>query len=276
MNETRQRHGCVNAWLWLVITANLCVCGYNAIRMYNVQSTALVWGVGLISILALGTVLGAILLMRWNKSGFYLFIACSIMTAIVNAAIFDLGAISGIQGLVAILVWWGILHIRKNGVSAWKLMNGGWDYKHCRHLYQLFGVIACGLLVATIAAATTKTNNTRILDIDYEEFMDSIAVDEVVEEIPWRLYSDSGNYCSIEAPSDFRKATIDENQILGLMRSDYDPAVVVVMESISDVKGAGINSPKEYADAIVKNNRNVDGVTNFKKVSEREYSANSL
>ena len=59
------------------------------------------------------------------------------------------------------------------------------------------------------------------------------------------------------------------------MCSDYDPAVFVLKESSGDVKAAGINSPKEYADVLVKMNRNVEGATNFKKVSEKEYSANS-
>ena len=208
MNETKQRHGCINAWLWLVIAANLAFCGYYAIQMFSVWSNTMVWGFGLLSILALGNVLGAILLMRWNKCGFYLFIACSIIAATVNAGILDLGASSGIQGLVAILIWWGILHIKKDGVPAWKLMNGGWDYKHCRHLYQLFGIIAGGLLIATIAASTTNTNTAGVSDEDYEDVVDSLAVEEVVEEITWKRFSDDGKYCSIEAPDDFRKATI--------------------------------------------------------------------
>lgn len=275
MNETKQRHGCVNAWLWLVIAVNLVTCGYYAIKMFSMEYNTLVWGFGLISILALGNVLGAILLMRWNKYGFYLFIACTIINAIINAGILSLGAISGIQGLVAILIWWGILHIKKDGVPAWKLMNGGWDYKHCRHLYQLFGIIAGGLLIATIAASTTNAYTAGVSDGDSEEVADTVAVDEVIEEITWKRFSDDGNYCSIEAPDDFRKATISEDQILGLMCSDYDPAVFVLKESNNDVKAAGISSPKEYADVLVKMNRNVDGATNFKKISEREYSANS-
>lgn len=276
MNETKQRHGCVNAWLWLVIAVNFAFCVYYAIHMFSVWSNSHVWGFGLLSILALGNVLGAILLMRWNKCGFYLFIVCSIITAIVNAGILDLGAYSGIQGLVAILIWWGILHIKKDGVPAWKLMNGGWDYKHCRHLYQFFGIIAGGLLIATIAASTTNSNTAGDSEDEYyKEVADTVAVKEVVEKITWKRFSDDGKFCSIEVPNDFRKAKINEDQILGLMCSDYDPAVFVLKESSGDVKAVGINSPKEYADVLVKMNRNVDGATNFKKISEREYGANS-
>ncbi len=275
MNETKQRHGCVNAWLWLVIATNLALCGYYAIQMFNVWSNTLVWGFGLLSILTLGNVLGAILLMRWNKMGFYLFIACSIITTIVNAGILDLGVSTGIQGLVAILIWWGILHIKKDGVPAWKLMNGGWDYKHCRHLYQLFGIIAGGLLIATIAASTTNSNKVGVSDDEYEEVIDTVAVDEVVEKITWKRFSDDGKYCSIEAPDDFRKATISEDQILGLMCSDYDPAVVVINETANSLKASEISTTKEYANVIVKMNRNIDGASGFKKVSEKSYDDNS-
>lgn len=277
MNETKQRHGCINAWLWLVIAINSATCGYYAIQMFNVLSNTLVWGFGLLSILALGNILGAILLMRWNKCGFYLFIACSIVAAIINVSILDLGVYTGIQGLVAILIWWGILHIKKDGVSAWKLMNGGWDYKHCRHLYQLFGIIAGGLLIATIAVSTTYSNTVDVLDDEYKEEVDSLVEEEaeVVDITTWKRFSDDGKYCSIEAPNDFRKTMLVEEQILGLMCSDYDPAVIVVKESSSDVKAVGIHSPKEYADVLVKMNRNADGATNFKKISEKEYRTNS-
>lgn len=275
MNETKQRHGCVNAWLWLVIAANLACCGYYAIQMFSVWSNTMVWGFGLLSILALGNVLGAILLLRWNKCGFYLIIAGSIITAIVNLGILNLGVIVSMQGLFALLIWWGILQIKKDGVSVWKHMNGGWDYKHCRHLYQLFGIIAGGLLIATIAASTTNTNTAGVSDDDYEDVVDTVAVEGVAEEITWKRFSDEGKNCSIEAPDDFRKATINEDQILGLMCSDLDPAVLVLKESSSDVKAAGINSPKEYADALVKINSNADGASNFKKIREKEYSANS-
>lgn len=280
MKETKQRHGCVNVWLWLVIVVNLFSCVHNAIQLFERLSSSLVWGSGLLSILALGNVLGAILLMRWNKCGFYLFVACSIITAIINASIFELGAFSCVLGLVAILIWWGILHIKKDDVSAWKLMDGGWDYKHCRHLYQVFGVVAGCLLVATIAVSTTHSDMASIFDDDFEISEDSLAVEdsvvvEEIENITWKRFSDDGKYCSIEAPDDFRKTIISEDQILGLMCSDYDPAVVVVKESSRDVKAAGINSPKEYADVLVKMNRNVDGVTNFKKIYEKEFSANS-
>ena len=276
MNETNQRHGCVNAWLWLVVAANLIVCGYYATQMYHVGSNSHVWGFGLLSILALGNVLGAILLLRWNKCGFYLIIAGSIITAIVNLGILNLGVIVSMQGLFALLIWWGILQIKKDGVSAWKHMNGGWDYKHCRHLYQLFGVIAGCLLVATIAATTINRNKTNISDNEKGKSIDSVIVDtETVEGIKWTRYSDDGNCCSIEAPNDFRKARLNDDQVLGLVCTDFDPAVLVLKESSSDVKAAGINSPKEYADALVKINSNADGASNFKKISEKEYSANS-
>ena len=152
MKESKERHGCVNAWLWIVIISNLGLGFYYATMMFSAYTNTLSLGIGLLSILATLNVLGAILLMRWNKYGFYLFVISSVLAALVNIGVLNLGAIVLLSGLFAILIWWGILHIKKDGVSAWSLLENGWDYKHCRHLYQLFGFIIGILMVLTIVA----------------------------------------------------------------------------------------------------------------------------
>ena len=277
MNELKERHGCVNVWLWLVVGLNLCLCIYYLIELFDGGTNRMLWGIGLLTVLALGNVLGAILLLRWNKCGFYLLMICSILIAVVNIWILQIDVAQSIAGLAGILIWWGILHMKKNGIPAWKLMDGGWDYKHCRHLYQLFGFIAAGLLVTTIIVCTKNARpslDSVIIDDD-ELFIDSTAYEEVVDEIQWKKFSDDGNSCSIDAPDDFRKAELNVDQLLGLMCSDYDPAVIIIKESNSDVKSVGINSPKEYAELFVKQYRYAEGASNFKTLSSDEYGANS-
>ena len=97
----------------------------------------------------------------------------------------------------------------------------------------------------------------------------------VEDEIVWQTFSDSNNMCSIEAPNDFHTAELNPNQILGIMCTDYDPAALVISETVSSLKGAGISNTKDYANVLVKMNRNVEGATGFNKISEEAYGENS-
>lgn len=276
MNESKERHGCVNAWLWIAIISNFGLGIYYATMMFSAYTNTMSLGFGLLSILATLNVLGAILLMRWNKCGFYLFIISSILAALVNVGVLNLTPIVFISGISAIFIWWAILQIKKDGISAWSLLENGWDYKHCRHLYQLFGIIIGVLLVLTIVAFTGNHGGNpfeRILPPDDDELVvDTVSVED---DIIWQTFSDSNNMCSIEVPNDFHKAELNPDQILGLMCTDYDPAVLVISETASSLKSAGISNTKDYANVLVKMNRNVEGTTDFNKISEESYGENS-
>lgn len=276
MNEGKERHGCVNAWLWIVIIFNLGLGIYYAAMMFSAYTNTVSLGFGLLSILATLNVLGAILLMRWNKCGFYLFVVSSVLAALVNIGVLSLEPVVLISGLLAILFWWGILQIKKDGISAWSLLEDGWDYKHCRHLYQLFGFIIGILLILTVVAYAGNHEGN-----PYEGLLpsdDSKLVAEPVaveDEIVWQTFSDSNNMCSIEAPNDFHTAELNPNQILGIMCTDYDPAALVISETVSSLKGAGISNTKDYANVLVKMNRNIEGATGFNKICEEAYGENS-
>lgn len=278
MNNSKERHGCVNAWLWIAIIANLGYGIFYAVSMFGEYMSSSSLGFGFLSILSAINLLGSILLMRWNKCGFYLFIISAILSAIVNVGLLKLEPYMAIFGLIAIILWWAILQIKKDGISAWNNLETGWDYKHCRHLYQMFAIVIGILLVLTIFAYSrdledNSTDDDFSID-DSELFVDSVAIDEN-DDILWETFSDAANSCEIEAPNDFRKAELSEDQILGLMCSDYDPAIVIVRETVSSLKSASITTLKDYTGVIVKMNRHIDGASNFKKISEEEYGENS-
>lgn len=282
MNESKMRHGCVSAWLWIAIIVNLGYGIFYAASMFGAYTSSMSLGLGLLSILSALNLLGAILLMRWNKYGFYIFFASSVLASAVNIGVLKIEPYFLIASVFSILIWWGILQIRKNGISAWNLMESGWDYKHCRHLYQLFGVIIGILFVLTIVAFSGEhkgnpyeaiLNPTEVSPSDDSELIvDTVAVED---EIVWQTFSDANNACSIEAPDGFRIAVLNEAQILGLIFTDYDPAVLVISETAASLKAAGISTTRDYANVLVKMNRNIDGVSKFKKISEEAYGDDS-
>lgn len=176
MSELKQRHGCVTFWLWLVIIVNGGISVFYAITMFDAYMSLMSLGFGLLSILGVVNVLGSILLMRWNKLGFYLFLVNTVLAIILNIAILKMEYNVIISSMFAVIVWWGILHIKQNGISAWEHMFSGWDYKHNRHLFQFFGGIIGVLFVLTVIACNVG------IDKDYDEEKnyqgDSVFVDE--------------------------------------------------------------------------------------------------
>ncbi len=276
-NNLKQRNGCITAWLWVAIIANIGMAIFYAVSMFSAYSTEMALGFGICSIFGVINVLGAILLMRWNKTGFYLFLVSSLICAVVNVFVLKMSAATAISSVFAIVIWWAILQAKKDGVSAWSQLETGWDYKHCRHIYQIFSITAIILFVLTLIAVGQEHNNPYedILS-DYEAVEeDTVAVEEVVEAIGWETFVSKNGECSIEAPDDMRKSPTNDEQVLMLMCTDYDPVCVVVAEPISDVKSIGINNAKEYGDIIVKGLKKGTDATNFKQIDSRDFGTDS-
>lgn len=181
----KQRNGCITAWLWVAIIANIGMTIFYAVSMFSAYSTEMALGFGICSILGVVNILGAILLMRWNKTGFYLFLISSLITAIVSIFVLKMEAATAIGSLFAIIIWWAILQAKKNGVSAWSQLDTGWDYKHTRHLYQVFSIIGIALFVLTLIAVGMEHKNpyADILPDDSYLDEDSVAVEVVEEEV---------------------------------------------------------------------------------------------
>lgn len=150
MESQKQRHGCISAWLWFVVTVNAVLTIFNLFTTDYFNG----WVTGLLSVATLSNVLAAILLLRWNKSGFYLFIINAVCNIVINIFI-GAGFSSSVYSLLAIAIWWALLNMKKDGVSAWQQMTEGWDWKHRRHLYQLFLVLAAVIMVIALISQPT-------------------------------------------------------------------------------------------------------------------------
>ncbi len=121
-SNSKQRHGCVTAWLIFMIIANsltaiLYLFAGDMIAQNlpgGISNSMLV----LLAILGVGNVIFSILLFKWMKIGFWGFLATSIAGLVVNLSI-GLGIMQSLFGLVGITVLYGVLQIKKDNVSAW-------------------------------------------------------------------------------------------------------------------------------------------------------------
>ena len=123
-NDLKQRHGCVTFWLWLVLLVNL---GSVLMQVINLldpsESVYPVWTVVLLVLLASCNVVASLLLMRWRKLGFYLFVASALAELVVCLLLLDYHPVQSVASLFNIAIWWAVLQIRSDGRSAWSQME---------------------------------------------------------------------------------------------------------------------------------------------------------
>lgn len=122
-SDLKQRHGCVTFWLWLVLIVNAGFTLQYLVALVDADPQLPVLAVSLLALLGACNVYAALLLLRWNKTGFYLFICSSLAALAVNVTLLDLYPVQSASSLVGIAIWWGVLQIRRDGLSAWSQME---------------------------------------------------------------------------------------------------------------------------------------------------------
>ncbi len=121
-NLNKQRHGCVTAWLILMIIAN----SFTAILYLfagdtvsqnfpgGISNTMMI----LLGIIGIGNIIFSVLLFKWKKIGFWGFIFSSIVALAINLNI-GISIGQSLFGLAGIAVLYGVLQIKKDTVTAW-------------------------------------------------------------------------------------------------------------------------------------------------------------
>ena len=123
-NDLKQRHGCVTFWLWLVLLVNLGSVLMQVVNLFDPEETVYpVWTVVLLVLLASCNVVASLLLMRWRKLGFYLFVASALAELVVGLLLLDYHPVESVTSLASIDIWWAVLQIRYDGRSAWSQME---------------------------------------------------------------------------------------------------------------------------------------------------------
>lgn len=123
----KERHGCVTAWLALMIVTNLgVVATYFAFKdavvsaLPNEPSSMLIYGLGFLGLL---NIVFAVLLFQWKKIGFFGFAVSSVVALGINLAL-GLGITECMSGLLGIALLFAVLQIKnKHKVAAWELLE---------------------------------------------------------------------------------------------------------------------------------------------------------
>ncbi len=190
---TRKKRVTVAFWigiLWYVAQAIFC-----AIYMFRVPETERILMFGVTSILCIVCILGIILLMRWIKTGFFLLVGVSVINALMSYFLLGLPPIDSIGNLGMPVIVWGILQTDASDYETiWSHLWSGWDYLHCRHLYQVFAGTGLLLFVTMLIAVgiRPKINYEDLIAQYKQELVEGLEIVELkdytikkVSDLPW-------------------------------------------------------------------------------------------
>jgi xanthosine utilization system XapX-like protein len=111
MATTKGRHGCLTAWLILMIIANaVTALTYVVLILFGRKTVAPAWALLALAVACIANVLFAVALFRWKKWGFFGFLGTTILTLVINLR-------NGIKptfasiGLFGIVILYAVLQI---------------------------------------------------------------------------------------------------------------------------------------------------------------------
>lgn len=123
--QQANRHGCLTAWLILMIVANAATAlstpfMYDAIKRTAPDASPTT--VALITIAGVANIIFAIALFRWKKWGFFGFLASSIVAIATNVFV-GLGITQSAFGLVGIVILYWVLNMSDGSTRAWTRLH---------------------------------------------------------------------------------------------------------------------------------------------------------
>ena len=121
MAEQKQRHGCLLAFLILLVVVNSGVALVYLLGSQVIQKSvpqAPMWAIMVLGVVSAFNVICAIAIFNWKKWGFWGFVLTSLVALYINLTI-GLGIGNSLLGLVGVAVLYGVLQIGKE--------NKGWS-----------------------------------------------------------------------------------------------------------------------------------------------------
>lgn len=185
-NPAKSRNWFVNTWIWIVILLNLALTvlyiylvqdSYEGITQYRI--------IGLCCILA---ALGGWMMWKNLRTGYWIFAIVQTISAITSLTLGNIDNANSVESFlgnfIGLAAAFGILQIRKNGISAWKQMNYG--FGRMPIIYSFAAVFVFFIIVFPNSNAIESRNDFQkyqehvdyCLDVIYKE---EATVEELLE-----------------------------------------------------------------------------------------------
>ncbi|MCM1177019.1 MAG: serine/threonine protein kinase [Clostridium sp.] len=219
-SSERQRHWFTNAYILLVIALNTILTGvygyYTYITDFNMTECRVM---ALCSIVA---TIGGCMMWKYIRTGFWLFTAAQLVSTIATICITD-NFTALISYPMGMMLAFGILQIKKNGVTAWKQM----DYKMARIpiVYSTAIILAFVILVLPNSYVLDARQNFNYYSSNVEKCRGIISkanpeVDELLyaKELYKEIVKDENTY------DDLHKGYCQSSNIRGKLKSKLEEA----------------------------------------------------
>lgn len=145
-------NGVVTFILCMAMVVNALLSVEYAVLMFNQYTGVMALRYGFNCLLTVLNVFSAFLLLRWNKTGFYVFVLSAFLATAYNIYMMDTYNFMTFQPLYVIVILWAILQIKKDGNSAWSLLQTRFNDKESRYTFLTFGALVVIIFFITIAA----------------------------------------------------------------------------------------------------------------------------
>jgi uncharacterized membrane protein YuzA (DUF378 family) len=121
-NNQKEHHGCVTAWLILLIVGNSIAALLILISVFfkNHYSNMPMPVQIIMALLAIANIVFVIQLFRWKMIGFIGYTATAVIAIVIHLFIGDSSITQLIYGVLSIAILYAILQIKNNKKSAWE------------------------------------------------------------------------------------------------------------------------------------------------------------
>jgi hypothetical protein len=112
--ETKQRHGCLAAWLVLMIIANSLTALVYLIaggKIKSILPNAPTWALATLVVTSVCNVVFAVALFQWKKWGFFGFVGTTGIVFVVNLLVFHVHAGFALLGLLGVAILFVTLQV---------------------------------------------------------------------------------------------------------------------------------------------------------------------
>lgn len=219
-------------------------------------------------------VLCALMLWKWMRWGYWLYIFSAVFVMVddlISAPLDMLPTLVG--GVIGLLILYGILNLKKNGIPAWKQMDYSFHWKEHRGMYGGFIALLVGIFLIGIVKMQQEPTYTGYSDPLYGMESDTTFVS--TEEYPatQTMLAKDGS-CSVVVPDFFVKQDLNDGSILSCGLNDDHPYVTVMREKKVTVNDYGLTTLAKYTDYLTDQMKQQGEIMDYRQLSRENTTVN--
>ena len=174
-NSPQQRHGFVSFWLIVCMIAH----AINGAMFASFTLMNNAYEPAFMAIFSGFSIWGLYLLWRWEKWGYWILATSSFISALFYSYNYLLPVLSSamllslISTAISMLILYGILCIKKDGVSTWSQLNVDSDFMRERqHRLSIAGIAVLTLILVGYVRVATSESDAQMHLAQYEQLAD--------------------------------------------------------------------------------------------------------